>query len=59
MYDNGRGVPKDYAAAVKWFRLAAGREHTSTLLAPERALGQVNLGVMYNNGEDVPSHRKC
>ena len=25
MYDNGRGVPQDYAAAVKWYRKAADR----------------------------------
>jgi TPR repeat protein len=23
MYDNGEGVPQDYAEAVKWYRLAA------------------------------------
>ena len=23
MYDNGQGVPQDYAEAVKWYRLAA------------------------------------
>ena len=23
MYDKGRGVPQDYAEAMKWYRLAA------------------------------------
>ena len=27
MYANGRGVPKDDAQAVKWFRLAADQGH--------------------------------
>ena len=25
MYDQGEGVPQDYAEAVKWYRLAANR----------------------------------
>ncbi len=29
MYDNGRGAPKDYTEALRWFRLAAKRQdHT-------------------------------
>ena len=42
---NGRGVPKDYDEAVKWYRLAA---------AQGNALAQNNLGVMYENGLGVP-----
>ena len=44
MYNNGQGVPQDYAEAVKWFRLAA-----------EEGLAdaQNNLGVAYNNGQGV------
>ena len=44
MYNNGQGVPQDYAEAVKWFRLAA-----------EEGLADVqyNLGVAYNNGQGV------
>jgi TPR repeat protein len=38
MYDNGRGVPKDYKEAVKWFRKAAEQGH---------AKAHFNLGVMY------------
>ena len=26
MYENGQGVPQDYAEAVKWYRLAAEQE---------------------------------
>ena len=28
MYQLGRGVPQDYAEAVRWYRLAAGKEYT-------------------------------
>jgi len=45
MYDNGEGVPQDYAEAVKWYRLAAEQGH---------AKGQYNLALMYDNGEGVP-----
>ena len=27
MYDNGKGVPQDYAEAVKWYRKAAEQGH--------------------------------
>ena len=45
MYNNGQGVPKDYAEAVKWFRLAADQGF---------AKGQNGLGLMYNIGQGVP-----
>ena len=45
MYDNGTGVPQDYAQAVKWYRLAADQGHASA---------QFNLGVMYYEGQGVP-----
>ena len=45
MYANGKGVPQDYAEAVKWYRRAAGQGD---------ALAQHNLGAMYANGEGVP-----
>ena len=44
MYDNGKGVPKDAAEAVRWYRLAAEQG---------QANAQHNLGVMYANGEGV------
>ncbi len=45
MYENGRGVPKDYAEAVKWYRMAAGQGH---------AVAQNSLGFMYDIGQGVP-----
>ena len=44
MYANGRGVDKDDAEAVKWFRLAADQGY---------AAAQCNLGVMYANGQGI------
>ena len=46
MYGTGKGVPKDYRAAVKWYRLAAEQGH---------ALAQLNLGLAYARGLGVPS----
>ena len=43
-YDNGRGVEKDYAEVVKWYRKAAEQNNASA---------QRNLGVSYANGEGV------
>ena len=40
----GRGVPKDDAAAVQWYRKAAERQ---------LALAQTNLAVMLENGRGV------
>ena len=45
LYCCGRGVAKDDAEAVKWFRKAAEQGY---------AMAQSNLGVMYVNGEGVP-----
>jgi TPR repeat protein len=44
-YDNGQGVPQDYAEALKWYRLAADQGVASA---------QYNLAVMYANGQGVP-----
>ena len=41
----GKGVPQDYAEAVKWYRLAAEQSYASA---------QSNLGFMYKNGQGVP-----
>jgi TPR repeat protein len=43
-YDDGRGVEKDYAEAVKWYRKAAAQN-----FAP----AQFNLGYCYANGQGV------
>ncbi len=45
MYDAGRGVPQDYAEALKWFRKAVEQG---------LAEAQHSLGVMYDNGWGVP-----
>ena len=44
MYENGQGVPQDYAEAVRWYRLAADQGY---------ATAQTNLGYMYDNGQGV------
>ena len=38
LYENGKGVPRNYAEALKYYRLAAEQGH---------AVAQNNLGVMY------------
>ncbi len=43
-YDDGRGVAKDKAKAVKWYRLAAEQNY---------APAQFNLGCCYANGQGV------
>ena len=48
-YDNGRGVPQDYAEAAKWYRRAAEQGHASA---------QYNLGVMYSIGQGVPQNNR-
>ena len=45
MYNYGRGVPKDYAEAAKWYRLAADQGNVRA---------QYNLGFMYDDGRGVP-----
>lgn len=44
MYRNGYGVTKDYAEALKWYRMSA--EQGSVM-------GCYNLGWMYEHGEGV------
>ena len=45
MYDQGWGVPEDYAAAVSWYRKAADQGYADA---------QYNLGFMYYAGRGVP-----
>jgi hypothetical protein len=45
IYDQGQGVPQDYAEAVHWFRKAADQGHS---------LAQYLLGGMYYLGQGVP-----
>jgi hypothetical protein len=44
MYDNGQGVPQDYAEATRWFHKAADQG---------LAGAQNSLGLMYEKGEGV------
>ena len=46
-YVFGDGVPQDYSAAVKWFRMAAEQGHTA---------GQYHLAVCYRRGQGVPQN---
>ena len=45
MYANDKGVLKNYAEAIKWYRLAADQGQTSA---------QNNLGSMYYEGKGAP-----
>jgi hypothetical protein len=45
LYENGRGVPKDYPKAHLWQEKAAVQGYT---------LAQYNLGTMYEDGRGVP-----
>ena len=45
LYDNGMGVPKDFAESAKWWRLAAEQGYANA---------QTNLGDMYYDGTGVP-----
>ena len=53
MYDNGEGVPQNYAEAMRWYRLAAAEQGLAS--------AQHNLGITYANGrgvsqDDVQAH---
>ena len=45
MYTQGKGVPRDYAQALVWYRKAADQGD---------ALAQFSLGLVYDNGQGVP-----
>ncbi len=45
MYRNGRGVPQDFAKAMRWYKKAAEQGDDQA---------QFNLGVMYKDGQGVP-----
>ncbi len=44
-YHEGRGVPQDYAEAMRWFRKAADQGNVDA---------EFNLGVMFEKGRGVP-----
>src|SRR5215467_6097985 len=50
MYENGEGVPQNYAQAAKWYRKAA--EHVPNLGGAGQ--GRNNLGLLYLSGHGVP-----
>jgi uncharacterized protein len=45
MYEDGRGVPQDYAQAVGWYRKAADQGDS---------LAQFKLGLIYGQGQGMP-----
>jgi TPR repeat protein len=45
MYEDGKGVPQDYATAMGWYRKAAEQGN---------AVAQNNLGLTYFEGRGVP-----
>src|SRR4051794_22798315 len=45
LYRNGRGVPQDYAEAMRWFRKAADQGN---------AWAQNSIGYLYQNGWGTP-----
>ncbi|MFC1776996.1 tetratricopeptide repeat protein [Pseudomonadota bacterium] len=45
MYDRGKGMPQDYAEAVRWYRKSAEQGFVEA---------QYNLGSMYDSGVGVP-----
>jgi TPR repeat protein len=44
MYDNGLGVDRDYAEAMKWYQKAADQGN---------AIAEGDVGFMYDNGQGV------
>ena len=48
-YEHGRGVPKDYAEALRWYRLAAEQGDP---------FAQFDLGSHYSEGIGVPKDEK-
>jgi len=49
MYALGKGVPKDYSEAVKWYKLAANQGH---------AIAQYKMGISYDMGHGIPQNYK-
>ena len=50
MYHKGNGIPQNYEAAVRWYRLAAERQNSRA---------QHKLGLMYYHGHGVPQDKKA
>jgi uncharacterized protein len=45
MYEQGKGLPQDYAEAVRWYRRAAVQGNANA---------QHSLGLMYAQGQGLP-----
>tara|TARA_B100000315_G_C14481483_1_gene543114 strand:- start:25 stop:495 length:471 start_codon:yes stop_codon:yes gene_type:complete len=52
MYEYGKGVPKDYKTAVRWYRRAAVQRHAGTHFYG--GVAQAALGKAYFLGQGVP-----
>jgi len=50
MYEEGRGVPQDYAEAARWYRKAADQGGADA---------QNRLGLMYEKGRGVPDYAEA
>jgi TPR repeat protein len=49
MSDNGRGVPKDFKIAVKWYRLAVEKPLVSaSLWADHRAMSTLQMNLPFH-----------
>ena len=48
-YNQGLGVPQDYAEAIKWFTSAAEADHPA---------GKMNLAISYYEGEGVEQNKE-
>lgn len=55
MYDHGEGVPQDYVAAAKWYRMAALQKEVLVTADGKdiRAEAQYQLGFLYFQGHGV------
>ena len=47
MYENGQGIPQDYAEAVRWYTRAAEQGNAGA---------QFNLGILYEYGAGLPQN---
>ena len=65
MYDNGEGVPQDFAGAVKWYRKAANQGHADAqynlamVCQGGRRIYDAqhnDISVMHYKGKGVPEH---
>jgi len=61
MYHFGRGQPRDFAEALKWYDLAVKKKHALELYgdaAPDHSLAKYNLGDMYSKGQGTEKDQR-